>query len=174
MTKHRFIFSGLVSGEDKISDYRLISSVRRYSLGQCVCVNIPDDMEINHYPGDGYSTVDDDRTLDELGWDCYFLYKGRWRKFNELKKYKPCEWSDVLEYIYGLYECDDQIGWTDDEKLWEEYWEEGDFKSEEEMYFPGFKEDKVGLDLKVNLKDYPFGQCDDDWYKEYQRLKEIG
>lgn len=100
MTKHRFIFSGLVSGEDKVSDYRLIRSVRRYSLGQCVCVNIPDDMEINHYPGDGYSTVDDDRTLDELGWDCYFLYKGRWRKFNELKKYKPCEWSDVLEYIY--------------------------------------------------------------------------
>lgn len=39
------------------------------------------------------------------------------------------------------------------------------------MYFPGFKEDKVGLNLKVNLKEYPFGQCDDDWYKEYQRLK---
>ena len=114
--RHRYIFCGLVYGTDKVSDFRLISDITKYNLGDCVRVNIPDDMELNHYKGDRYSTVYyDDRTLDDVGWDCYILYKGRWRKFNYLKQFKPCEWWQVLQYIFSLNKCGDKVGWTDNE-----------------------------------------------------------
>ncbi|MBQ3414826.1 MAG: hypothetical protein IJH39_05670 [Clostridia bacterium] len=176
--RHRYIFCGLVYGTDKVSDFRLISDITKYNLGDCVRVNIPDDMELNHYPGDGYSTVYyDDRTLDEVGWDCYILYKGRWRKFNYLKQFKPCDWWRVLEYMFSLNRCGDKVGWTDNEEEYRQYLKDGysgkvPFKEENQMKFPRFKEDKKGLNLELKLKEFPFTAVDEDWFKIYKELVE--
>lgn len=172
--RHKYIFCGIVKGSDKISSFRLISSIRKYSLGEVVRVNIPDDLQIEHWSGDSYSTTSDPRTLDELGWDCYILYKGNWRKFNYLKQFKPCHWYNVLEYIFGLYKCyPDTVGYTDDFDLYKKYIEEGSFKSEMDSYYPPFKEDKKGLTLDFNLKEYPWKEPkNEEWFTVYKSLKE--
>lgn len=179
--RHRYIFCGLVNGEDKISNFRLISSCTKYSLGQLIRVNIPDDLKLNHYSGDSYSTTNDNRTLDELGYDCYIFYKSKWRKFNALKKYQPCDWFHVLEYIYGLHECFGTIGWTDSLTDYTNYYKNGmsgiePFKSESEVVYPQFKEDQNDLNLPINLADWPFPEptleTRETWFVEYKKLKE--
>lgn len=93
--KHRYILCGVVWENTEICNYRLISKPT-YSLGSFVRVNIPNDLSLSHYTGDGYSTTDDKRTVHELGCDCYILFKGCWRKFNYLKKFEPHQWFRVL------------------------------------------------------------------------------
>ena len=174
--RHRYIFTGLASGDEPIKHFRLISSCTKYSLGSFIRVNIPDDLELDHFPGDGYSTTNDMRSLDQLGYDCYFLFKGEWRKFNELKKYKPCNWFRVLEYIYGLYHLDG-FNHTDS---YEEYKKELDdvlagikeYTSEVDLVFPPFKEDKKGLSLSINLKPTCRDFSHEDWFEEYKKLRE--
>ena len=174
--RHRYIFCGEVNGTDKVSDFRLLYSCKRNELRSFVRVNIPDDMELRKSISDTYSTVDhyeEQRTLDDVGWDCYIFYKNKWRKFNDLKKYQPCYWFRVLEYIYGLDECED-VGWTDDSEHYVDEWHRR-FRGEEvKTNIPKFKEDKIGLELPINLRDLP---CDfpheDNWLDEYKRLKTL-
>ena len=176
--RHRYIFCGTAKGTDKICDYRLLSSCTKYSCGSFIRVNIPDDMKLDTFPYDGYSTTDDQRTLDELGYDCYFLFNGKWRKFNELKKYPPCEWYQVLEYIYGLYDLP-EFDYTDDEEVYnqimnEYYTGKRKYLSESEIVFPCFKEDKNGLKLPFKVVDeLPFNYEENQytWVKVYNQLK---
>jgi len=184
--RHRYIFCGVVWDHPEICNYRLISKPT-YSHGSFVRVNIPDDLELNHYSGDGYSTTYDKRTIHELGCDCYILYKGHWRKFNYLKKFEPHQWFRVLEHIFGLNNCyDEKIGWTDDVKQWSEifYSEEriemSDkcSRNEYKRHYPTVKEDKKGLKLKVNLdkseQTIEFlrkGSGEDEWLKFYDEFK---
>ena len=174
--RHRYIFSGICSGSDKISKFRLISSCTRHSLGGCIRVNIPDDLELSHYPGDSYSTTFDNRTLDELGYDCYIYYKGKWRKFNYLKQFQPHEWWLVLENIFSLYNCINDIGYTDDYNYFQQWYKNkiSGFILESEIVYPRFKEDKKGLDLPIKIKhsyrdDSKLGY---KWYKVFLELKD--
>lgn len=181
--KHRYIFCGVVWEQPEICNYRLISKTT-YSHGSFVRVNIPDDLELSHYSGDGYSTTYDKRTIHELGCDCYILYKGRWRKFNYLKQFEPCWWFRVLEHIFGLQNCyDEKIGWTDDVKQWSEIFHSKEriemsdkcSRNEYKMHYPPVREDKKGLRLKVNLdKDVGFlrkGSGEYEWLKFYDEFK---
>ena len=177
--RHRYIFCGVVWEQPEICNYRLISKPT-YSHGSFVRVNIPDDLELSHYSGDGYSTTYDERSIHELGCDCYILYKGQWRKFNWLKKLEPHNWFRALEHIFGLQNCYDTIGWTDDIEYYKKWW-----WSEKIPEFPGggrsypsFKEDKKGLKLKVNLdkneQTIEFlrkGSGEDEWLKFYDEFK---
>ena len=168
--KSKFILSGLVSGSDKISGFRLVHNVRKYSSGKCVRVNIPGDLILQTYPGDGYSITSDNRTLDNLGWDCYVVFKGEWRRFNWLKQLNPYEWSEALEYIFGLYDCFDDIGLTDDSEYYKAWWNRPKFMSELEIIYPKFNKDAKDLNIQPNLRTYS-GNSKEEWYKIYQELK---
>ena len=50
--RHRYIFCGVVWERPEICNYRLISKPT-YSYGSFVRVNIPDDLKLYHYNGDG-------------------------------------------------------------------------------------------------------------------------
>lgn len=177
--RHRYIFCGVVWDHPEICNYRLISKPT-YSHGSFVRVNIPDDLELSHYSGDGYSTTYDKRTIHELGCDCYILYKGYWRKFNYLKQFEPCWWFRVLEHIFGLRDCYDTIGWTDDYEYYKKWWWNEripDLPGGGRNY-PSFKEDKKGLKLKVKLdkseQTIEFlrkGSGEDEWLKFYDKFK---
>lgn len=145
--RHRYIFCGLVHPTDPISNFRLITSITKYSMGGVIRVNIPDDLQIHHFPYDGYSTTDDKRTLEELGYDCYICLNGRWRKFNELKEYTPAKWWTVLEEQYGLYMLGD-FTFTDNKEKYFKWFKEHEHVPESEIVYPRFKEDKYGLKLK--------------------------
>ena len=175
--KHKYIFSGLVSGNEKIRDFRLINSITKYSLGQAVRVNLPNDVYLNYCIGDGYTTTTDNRTLDELGWDAIIFYKGKWRKFNALKEFQPCDWFRVLEYIYGLYNCYDDIGWTDSKEYYNKWYKDRmsgviEFKNEIDLVYPRYTGSQKDLNLEVKLKDTPFNYPNERWFKKYLELKE--
>lgn len=113
-----------------------------------------------------------------MGCDCYFLYKGQWRKFNWLKNIEPCWWFRALEYIFGLNNCYDTIGWTDDLNYYKE-WFWNPKISREDIIYPRFKEDKKGLKLKVNLNNdeetvslLRKGSGETDWLKFYDKFAE--
>lgn len=92
--KHRYILSGLCEGTDKISDFRLISvNYVRNSTDHAVRVNIPDDLVLEKYSCDSYSTTSDKRKLDELGWDIvvWERRKNKWIVHNELRGIQPCD-----------------------------------------------------------------------------------
>ena len=181
--RHIYILCGVVWENPEICNYRLISKPT-YSLGQLVRVNIPDDLELSHYPGDGYSTTDDKRTVHELGCDCYILFEGKWRKFNFLKQFEPHQWFRVLEHIFGLHDCyDDKIGWTDDYELWQKIFYGDERKeltrkcsmNEAVKHYPPVKEDKNGLKLKVDLdNNIDFlrnGSSEKEWIEVYDQYK---
>lgn len=181
--KHRYILCGVVWENPEICNYRLISKPT-YSLGSFVRVNIPNDLSLSYYTGDGYSTTDDKRTVHELGCDCYILFKGCWRKFNYLKKFEPHQWFRVLEHIFGLQNCyDEKVGWTDDLELWKKIFYGDERKelsrkcsmNEAVKHYPPVKEDKNGLKLKVNLdNNIDFlrnASSEKEWIEVYDQYK---
>lgn len=174
--RHRYIFCGVVWKTPKLKGYRLLSRLR-YSGGQAIRVNIPDDVELNKCPGDSYSTTDCERTIYDLGCDCYILYKNQWRKFNWLKNIEPCWWFRVLEHIFGLYNCHDTLGWTDDLKYYKDWYLNLSPKDELPgggRKYPPFKEDKTGLKLKVKLETdqetISLLSGESDWLKFYNEF----
>lgn len=176
--KSKFILCGLVKGSDKVSDFRLVHNARRYCLGTCVRVNIPDDLTLCTYPRDGYSTTPDNRTLDELGWDCYVVFKGVWRRFNWLKQLNQCEWSDALKYIFNLDCCFDDICFTDDHEYYKTWYKDRmsgtkEFLAKNDIIYPAFNNNTIkDLNIQPSLRDYLWNDTNTyEWYKIYQGLK---
>lgn len=94
--RYRYILSGVVLGKDKISDFRLIAGNMikpDYNGSTALRVNIPSDLELTKYSSDPYSTTDDQRTLDELGYDILIWdsNKKKWNMNNDLKGLNPCD-----------------------------------------------------------------------------------
>lgn len=96
MKRYRYITNGIVLGEDKICDFRLIAGNNikaDYNGATAIRVVIPEDLELEKWSCDPYSTTDDERTLDELGYDVLIWYKKekKWKIHNEFKGVRPCD-----------------------------------------------------------------------------------
>jgi len=94
MSRYRYILCGVVLGTDKISDYRLIGGKHikaPYKSSSGLRVQIPDDLVLEKWSCDNYSTTRDERTLDELGYDVMIWNGKKWVKHNELKGLNPHE-----------------------------------------------------------------------------------
>lgn len=96
MKRYRYVLNGVALGEDKISDFRLIAgnNIKPSYDGQTALrVSIPNDLKLTKYSCDPYSTTEDERTLDELGYDILIWHeeKGKWKTHNEFKGTKPCD-----------------------------------------------------------------------------------
>lgn len=94
MSRYRYILTGVVKGSDKISDFRLIGGKHikaEYKSASGLRVQIPDDLLLEKWSFDVYSTTDDSRTLDELGYDVMIWNGKKWVKHNELKGLNPHE-----------------------------------------------------------------------------------
>ena len=94
--RYRYITNGMVLGTSPIGDFRLIAGNNikpSYGYMTAIRVNIPDDMELTKYSCDPYSTTDDMRTLDELGYDfmIWNMEKKKWFICNQFKGTMPCD-----------------------------------------------------------------------------------
>ena len=94
--KYRYILNGVALGSDKIGDFRLIGANNikpSYHGYSALRVQIPDDLELEKWKCDSYSTTRDERTLDELGYDVMLWneHKKKWEIYNELKGIRPCD-----------------------------------------------------------------------------------
>jgi hypothetical protein len=180
--KYRFIFSGIVWEEPQLKNYKLFGRLRPSGC-QAIRVNIPDNIVLNKHQGDSYSTTGCEKTIHDLGCDCYILYNSKWRKFNWLKNIEPCWWFRALKYIFGLCNSNDPlIGWTDDLKYYKN-WSRFNL-IRHELEYPPFREDQKGLKLRVNLETNSNllsilrnGSGENEWLKFYdvfsRQLKEI-
>jgi hypothetical protein len=95
-SRYRYITNGTAVGSDPISHFRLIggaSKLETYHGATALRVRIPKDLMMTKLSCDSYSTTEDTRSLDELGYD--FMVrdetKGRWVIRNEFKGKRPCD-----------------------------------------------------------------------------------
>lgn len=96
MKRYRYILNGIALGSDSIADFRLIAANNikaRYNGASALRVIIPEDLVLEKWSCDSYSTTYDKRTLDELGYDVLIWYKEekKWKVHNEFKGTKPCD-----------------------------------------------------------------------------------
>lgn len=94
--RYRYISSGIAVGSEKIRNFRLIGgrNVKASYDGKAVIrVCLPDDLIIEKWSCDSYSTTKDERTIEELEYDVLIWNesKGRWRIYNEYKGTKLCD-----------------------------------------------------------------------------------
>lgn len=114
---YRYITCGAVNPSDKISKFRLVCN--RQIKDDAIRVRLPDDLILEKYNCDNYSTTDDSRTLEELGYDIICKIDGKWKVMNDLKDYQPHEFSDILREKYGYYITN--LGYLSKEK-YKEMW----------------------------------------------------
>lgn len=96
MKEYRYVLCGTALGSEKINTFRLIAGNMikpDYSGESALRVNIPDDLVLEKLSCDSYSTTQDERTLEELGYDVLIWDKDKkkWIKHNELKNIRPCD-----------------------------------------------------------------------------------
>ncbi|AKQ08374.1 hypothetical protein PQE66_gp059 [Bacillus phage PBC2] len=94
--RYRYITNGTVIGSDQICDFRLIAGVKMthpYNGAVALRVKIPEDLILEKWRCDPYSTTDDKRTLDELGYDLMIwnIKTRKWTIHNEFKGVRPCD-----------------------------------------------------------------------------------
>lgn len=100
--KYRYIGNGHCKPTDKISDYRLIGGCKLNTLSSSsyIRVHIPDDLMLEKWSCDEYSTTEDTRTIEELGYDIIVKIKGKWKIMtDELQNIMPC---DIHKYMHEL------------------------------------------------------------------------
>ena len=137
--KHKYIYCGTTAGTDQICNFRLIHKCTRRGGTSFIRVNIPDDLELNTFPGDGYSTTQDTRTLEEVGYDIYIIYENQYVKANELKPYPPHKWHKILREQYSMY------GTMEGYSKNLQWYKQSVYKKilPENIIYPKFKESKI-------------------------------
>lgn len=96
-TKYRYILNGSVKPDSPICNYRLIGASNIGNRIECIRVRILDDIKLNKYDCDPYSTTNDTRTIEELGYDIMIKFNNHWKVRNDLKPYMAHEFSDHLK-----------------------------------------------------------------------------
>lgn len=109
MNKYRYIISGGVTPNSKLSDWRLIASSSP-NLRVVASIDAPvvrvdvSDVELVKFACDSYSTTYDSRTLDAHGYDLMIFDGRRWTVRNDLKPANPDERVDRPELKRRLLE----------------------------------------------------------------------
>ncbi|MEC2463390.1 hypothetical protein P9X10_00565 [Bacillus cereus] len=98
--KYRYILNGITLGTDPIGRFRLIAGNNikpSYDGYIAIRVNIPENLKLEKWSCDPYSTTEDERTLEELGYDVLIWYEKerKWKVHNEFKGIKPCHIQTV-------------------------------------------------------------------------------
>lgn len=87
--RFRYILCGLVDFDGPISDYRLIGGNNLGDAASCIRFKLPELFHMEKYSCDSYSTTDDKRTLNQIGYDVLVKINGRWVVRNDLKGTQP-------------------------------------------------------------------------------------
>ena len=85
---YRYITSGGIKATDKVSDYKLISSIKAYGESDFIRIELPDGFKLTKYNCDGYSTTKDKRTIAELNPAVIVRFNGVTKTDKELIKRK--------------------------------------------------------------------------------------
>lgn len=103
MKRYKYILSGIVDLGHPACYYRLVAGNQLREQDSAVRIEIPDDMEVRYEPGEGYSTTDDHRPLEDLRPVPMVKINGRWAKRPGLDPMHLHEWFLRLQEQDGLY-----------------------------------------------------------------------
>lgn len=113
--KYRYISNGCAKPSDPIRNFRLIGGNQLKSLdcrfNDVIRVEIPEDMVLEKYSCDGYSTTEDTRTLEELKYNVIVRFKDGFVRRPDFEQRQPDE--SILDGISeklreeGYYLTDD-------------------------------------------------------------------
>lgn len=99
--RYRYIRAGVVDFDDPVSSYRLVSHANMGD-SNCYRIRIPDDLALEKYACDCYSTTQDTRSMNELGYDVMVKIDDCWCVRNDLRGLNPREiYSRMMRA--GLY-----------------------------------------------------------------------
>ena len=84
--RYRYITSGVVKATDKVSDYRLIGINQVYGMSDFIRIEIPDDLKLEKWSCDCYSTTEDERTVAEFNPTVMIRVNGEVRADKELTR----------------------------------------------------------------------------------------
>ena len=84
--RYRYITSGIVEATDKVSDYRLIGINQVYGMSDFIRIEIPDDLKLEKWSCDCYSTTEDERTVADFNPTVMIRVNGEVRADRELTK----------------------------------------------------------------------------------------
>lgn len=84
-TKYRYITNGAAKPSDMICHYRLIGGRNMLSAQSCIRVKV-NDVELEKWSCDPYSTTEDKRTLEKLGCDIMVRINWKLTVRNDLKR----------------------------------------------------------------------------------------
>lgn len=87
--RFRYIRCGHVNYDGPISEYRLIGGNNLGDSASCIRIKLPNLFHMTKYACDSYSTTDDKRSLNEIGYDILVKINGRWVVRNDLKGIQP-------------------------------------------------------------------------------------
>lgn len=148
--KYRYISNGCAKPSDPISNFRLIGGNQLKSLdcrfNDVIRVEIPDDMVLEKYSCDGYSTTEDVRTLEELRYNVIVRFKDGFVRRPDFEQRQPDE--SILD---GISEKLREEGYylTDDA-----YLDKHDYKAYMDRIADAAEErDKKAEELKEQLDD---------------------
>jgi hypothetical protein len=103
--RYRYISNGGAKPSDPISNFRLIGGNQLKSLdcrfNDVIRIEIPNDMVLDKYSCDNYSTTDDTRTLEELKYNVMVRFKNGFVRRPDFEERKPDELilSDISDRL---------------------------------------------------------------------------
>lgn len=137
MPKYRYITCGTCRSIDKLSSFRLVGSFKEFRPSSAIRVTIPDNIKLDRYPYDGYSTTQSNIQIKDLNPIVIVRYNSRMIPNVELTKkwlngeVEPCnfhQWMRGKGYINYLrfgYITKEQHKWlsnlseNDYKKIWQ-------------------------------------------------------
>ena len=81
---YRYITCGVIHPTDKVSDFRLIGINQVYGESDAIRIEIPDDLKLEKWSCDCYSTTEDKRTIADLNPAVVIRFNGRTKADKEL------------------------------------------------------------------------------------------
>ena len=101
--KYRYITTGLASPDDRLSDFSLISGREMGGFSDFIRIEVPDDIKLEKWSCDPYSTTDSDTLLKDLNPKVAVRFNGKIKTDEELTdlwlkgKIEPHQFYENLE-----------------------------------------------------------------------------
>lgn len=95
--RYRYILCGVVNMDDPVSNYRLIGASAIHGECDMIRIEIPDDMELEKWSCDNYSTTSDKRLVKDFNPIMLVKINKRWYKKPELNNCQPHLVHEVME-----------------------------------------------------------------------------